>query len=94
VALSGGKDSIVLLYTLHKIFKERPDLEILALTIDEGINGYRANTLSHAIKLTNELGIAHTIRSFDEVFGTTMDALVIKKEHAACTLCGCYARTS
>ncbi len=88
VALSGGKDSVVLLYILHKIFKERPDLEIIALTIDEGIRGYRANTLSHAIKLTNELGIAHTIRSFDDVFGTTMDALVIKKEHAACTLCG------
>lgn len=88
VALSGGKDSVVLLYILHKIFKDRPDLEIIALTIDEGIKGYRANTLSHAIKLTNELGIAHTIRSFEDVFGTTMDALVIKKEHAACTLCG------
>ena len=88
VALSGGKDSIALLYILHKIFKDRPDLEIIALTIDEGIKGYRANTLSHAIKLTNELGIAHTIRSFDDVFGTTMDDLVIKKEHAACTLCG------
>ena len=88
VALSGGKDSIVLLYILHKIFRDRPDLEINALTIDEGIKGYRANTLSHAIKLTNELGIAHTIRSFEDVFGTTMDALEIKKEHAACTLCG------
>jgi len=88
VALSGGKDSIALLYILHKIFKDRPDLEIIALTIDEGIKGYRANTLSHAIKLTNELGIAHTIRSFEDVFGTTMDDLVNIKEHAACTLCG------
>jgi len=88
VALSGGKDSITLLYILHMIFKDRPDLEIFALTIDEGIKGYRANTLSHAIKLTKELGIGHTIRSFEEVFGTTMDELVIKKEHAACTLCG------
>jgi uncharacterized protein (TIGR00269 family) len=88
VALSGGKDSIALLYILHKIFKDRPDLEIIALTIDEGIKGYRANTLSHAIKLTNDLGIKHSIRSFDEEFGITMDALVIKKEHAACTLCG------
>lgn len=88
VAVSGGKDSVVLLYILHKIFKDRPDLEIFAITIDEGIKGYRANTLSHAIKLTNELGIAHTVNSFEEEFGTTMDALVIKKEHAACTLCG------
>jgi uncharacterized protein (TIGR00269 family) len=88
VALSGGKDSIALLYILHKIFTMRPDLEILAITIDEGIKGYRANTLSHAMKLTNELGIKHIIRSFQDEFGTTMDELVTKKEHAACTLCG------
>ncbi|MCZ7403475.1 MAG: hypothetical protein O8C67_00900 [Candidatus Methanoperedens sp.] len=41
VALSGGKDSIALLYILHKIFKNRPDIELLAVTIDEGISGYR-----------------------------------------------------
>jgi uncharacterized protein (TIGR00269 family) len=88
VALSGGKDSIALLYVLHKIFQNRPDLEFMAITIDEGIKSYRVQTLEHAIKLTNELRIKHTIRSFDEEFGTTMDVLVKKKEHAACTLCG------
>jgi len=88
VALSGGKDSITLLYVLHKIFQNRPDLEFMAITIDEGIKSYREQTLEHAIKLTNELGIKHTIRSFDEEFGTTMDVLVTKKEYAACTLCG------
>ena len=88
VALSGGKDSIALLYVLHKIFQDRPDLEFMAITIDEGIRGYREQTLEHAIKLTNELGIKHTIRSFDAEFETTMDKLAAKKEHAACTLCG------
>jgi len=88
VALSGGKDSIALLYILTKIFRNRTDLEFIAITIDEGIRGYREQTLEHAIKLTNELGIKHTIRSFDEGFETTMDKLAAKKEHAACTLCG------
>lgn len=88
VALSGGKDSIVLLYILHKIFLNRPDLEFMAITIDEGIRDYRERTLEHAIKLTDELGIKHTIRSFDEEFETTMDKLAARKEHAACTLCG------
>jgi uncharacterized protein (TIGR00269 family) len=88
VALSGGKDSIVLLYILYKIFKNRPDLEFMAISIDEGIRDYRERTLEHAIKLTDELGIKHTIRSFDEEFETTMDKLAARKEHAACTLCG------
>jgi len=88
VALSGGKDSIVLLYVLHKIFQNRKDLEITAITIDEGIKGYREHTLKHAAELTDELGISHWIRSFKEGFGTTLDELTRKKNHAACTLCG------
>ena len=88
VALSGGKDSIALLYILHKIFRNRPDLEFIAITIDEGIKGYRENTLEHAITLTGELGIGHIIRSFKDEFETTLDALTREKENRACTLCG------
>jgi len=88
IALSGGKDSIALLYILHKIFHNRPDIELMAITIDEGIQGYREHTLSHAIDLTNELGIPHTIRSFQDAFGITLDELTKQKENAACTLCG------
>lgn len=88
VALSGGKDSTVLLYVLHKVFQDRKDLGLLAITIDEGIIGYREHTISLAVKLTDELGIQHAIRSFKEGFGITLDELTRKKEHAACTLCG------
>jgi len=88
VALSGGKDSIALLYVLHKIFYDRPDLEFIAISIDEGIKGYREHTLEHATKLTGELGIRHIIRSFEDEFETSLDALTRNKENAACTLCG------
>ncbi len=88
VALSGGKDSTALLYVLHRIFGKRRDIELSAITIDEGIRGYREKTLSHAVKLTNELEIPHTMRSFEGEFGTTLDELIRKKEAAACTLCG------
>ncbi len=88
VALSGGKDSIALLYILHKIFRSRPDIELSAITIDEGIRGYRENTIKHAEKITGELGIPLTIGSFGDGFGITLDELAVKKEHAACTLCG------
>lgn len=88
VALSGGKDSTALLYILHRVFSNRSDLDIVAVTIDEGIEHYRERTLGHAVKLTGELGIPHTIRSFKDGFGVTLDELTGKKEHAACTLCG------
>jgi uncharacterized protein (TIGR00269 family) len=88
VALSGGKDSTVLLYVLNKIFQNRRDLKISAIAIDEGIKGYREHTLENASKLTNELGIPLTIKSFKEGFGITLDELTHKKEHAPCTLCG------
>lgn len=88
VALSGGKDSIALLYILHKTFKNRPDVELLAITIDEGIKGYREHTIKHAVKLTGELGILHAIKSFEKGFDTTLDMLTQKKQYAACTLCG------
>src|SRR5659263_537650 len=84
VGLSGGKDSIVLLYVLHKIFKNRPDLEFMAITIDEGIKGYRAHTVEHATRFTGELGIKHIIRSFEYEFKTSLDALTREKENAAC----------
>lgn len=88
VALSGGKDSVALLYILHKVFGNRKDLEIIAITIDEGVSGYREHTLEHARNVTSDLGICHIVRSFADGFGTTLDELVLKKANAACTLCG------
>ncbi len=88
VALSGGKDSIVLLHVLHKVFHDRKDIELAAITIDEGIKGYREHTIEHAVNVTHDLGVPHTIMSFRDGFDITLDELTRKKEHAACTLCG------
>jgi uncharacterized protein (TIGR00269 family) len=88
VALSGGKDSTVLLYTLNKIFKNRSDIEFQAITIDEGISGYREHTISYAKKLTTELGINLVIKSFENDFGKTLDKLTREKLTASCSLCG------
>ncbi len=88
VALSGGKDSIALLYVLHKVFRNRPDIELSAITIDEGIRGYREKTIPYAVKLTKELEVPLVIRSFEDEYGMTLDGLKKIKETAACTLCG------
>jgi len=94
VALSGGKDSTVLLYILHKIFSKRRDVELVAITIDEGIAGYRHHTLKIATELTDELGIKHIVRTFEDEFGTTLDELVAKERvMGACSYCGVLRKT-
>lgn len=94
IALSGGKDSAVLLYMLHKIFGPRPDIELVAITIDEGIEGYRKHTLKTAKELTAKLGIRHIIRSFEDEFDITLDEIVSKeREKGACSYCGVLRKT-
>ncbi len=89
VALSGGKDSSAALYIMHKILGERPDIELVAISVDEGINGYRPQSLETAKKLTEKLGVRHIIRSFKEEHGTTMDEIaVMDREKGACSYCG------
>ncbi|MCX9014768.1 MAG: TIGR00269 family protein [Candidatus Methanoperedens sp.] len=88
IGLSGGKDSLVMLYILHKIFHNRPDLKLHAITIDEGISCYREHTIPNAENLTQELGVPLRIYSFKDEFGITLDKLKGEKETAACTLCG------
>lgn len=94
IALSGGKDSAVLLYILHKIFDKRPDIELVAITIDEGIDGYREHTLKTATQLTTKLGVRHIIRSFKDEFGTPLDDIIAKeREKGACSYCGVLRKT-
>ncbi|MFB6182740.1 MAG: hypothetical protein ABEI78_01615, partial [Candidatus Nanohaloarchaea archaeon] len=46
VGLSGGKDSAVLLKQLVDIFGERPDIEIVGVSVHEGIDPYRDESIS------------------------------------------------
>ncbi len=68
VALSGGKDSTALIYVLNKILCNRKDINIFAITIDEGIKGYREDTVKSAQNISEELGIDHIIVSFKVPF--------------------------
>jgi uncharacterized protein (TIGR00269 family) len=89
VALSGGKDSSVTLYVMHKILGKRPDIKIVAISVDEGIEGYRQHSLKAAGILTEMLGIRHIIGSFKDVHGVTMDELAaMDREKGTCSYCG------
>lgn len=90
VAISGGKDSSVTLYLLHKIFSNRRNVELSAFTVDEGIEGYRSSGLEAAVELSQKLGIPHETISFKENFGHTMDEIVSadKGKTVPCSHCG------
>jgi len=91
VALSGGKDSSVALYLVHKIFSKTA--EVHAITIDEGIKGYRENTVKIAKSLCKNLGIEHHILSFEDEIGITMDEIAKRQSQiGTCTYCGIFRR--
>src|SRR4030065_2109270 len=48
VAVSGGKDSLSLLHILAKMERVKPKASLVAVTIDEGIKGYRNEALEIA----------------------------------------------
>ncbi|MCK4811833.1 MAG: TIGR00269 family protein [Methanosarcinales archaeon] len=88
VALSGGKDSSALLYLLNSILAPNRKIKITAITVDEGISGYRAKTIENASNLASDLGIKHTIVSFEDAFERTLDDLLETTPHPPCSICG------
>ncbi len=94
IGLSGGKDSVVLTQILHDTFAEDPRIELVALSIHEGIEGYRDASLEACEELTDDLGIEHVTVSYAEEFGVQMDDVVEDDPEgmAACAYCGVFRR--
>ena len=93
VALSGGKDSTLALYMIKKIFEKHRGFELIAITIDEGIAGYRPVSIKAAKKTCKDLGIEHYITSFQDRFGFTLNSIeAYTQELTPCTYCGVFRR--
>ena len=67
VAISGGKDSAVLLERIHENLGKRRDVTIVGGCVDEGIEGYRPPSLECARDLCEELGIRFETVSYPEL---------------------------
>jgi len=63
VAVSGGKDSLVLLDVLNKMSKTH-NFRLFAVTIDEGIPGYRDEALKIVENFCAQLKIQHKVFSY------------------------------
>jgi uncharacterized protein (TIGR00269 family) len=92
VALSGGKDSLVATMIIHHLVSQHTNHELHAITIDEGIQGYRPATIDIAQKYCTSLGVPHHLVSFKEMLGYTMDEITQKGNLGACTYCGVFRR--
>lgn len=98
VAVSGGKDSISLLHILAKIERDYPKASLVAVSVDEGIAGYRDEALKIATENCKKLGIEHHVISFKELYGFTLDEIVKKirasekSELTPCAYCGVLRR--
>ncbi|KAG5312411.1 CTU1 protein, partial [Acromyrmex insinuator] len=94
IGASGGKDSTVLAYVL-KTLNERYkyELDLFLLSIDEGITGYRDDSLKTVTRNKDDYGIPLKILSYKELYGWTMDSIVAEiGRKNNCTFCGVFRR--
>lgn len=92
VAISGGKDSLTLLYILNKLSKQNPKIKLTAILINEGIANYRDKTIKTAKKFCNKNKIKLNIYSYEKEFGMSLDKMLKVLDVKPCTLCGIFRR--
>ncbi|KAK1759658.1 hypothetical protein QBC47DRAFT_372703 [Echria macrotheca] len=94
IGASGGKDSTVLASVL-KTLNERHNygLDLVLLSIDEGIKGYRDDSLETVKRNAVQYDMPLKVVGYDELYGWTMDQVVetIGKK-GNCTYCGVFRR--
>ncbi len=96
VAVSGGKDSMVLLYLMDKIERQHFDVELTVVHLDEGIKGYSDRARVLVREFTKDLGIRLLEASYAELFKYSIDFIAsLHKEvrvFEPCTYCGVWRR--
>ncbi|VDN36798.1 unnamed protein product [Gongylonema pulchrum] len=94
IGASGGKDSTVLACVLNKLNKKHGyGLDIVLVSIDEGIEGYRDDSLEVVESNKIDYGMPLRILNYKDLYGWTMDDVVKKiGTKNNCTFCGVFRR--
>ena len=91
---SGGKDSTVLAHVVT-LLNARYDygLDLCLLSIDEGISGYRDDSLDTVKRNEKTYGVPLHVFSYKDLYGWTMDEIVAAVgTRNNCTFCGVFRR--
>ncbi|MCJ8305512.1 MAG: TIGR00269 family protein [Nitrosopumilus sp.] len=94
VAVSGGKDSLALLKIINEMALTH-NFRIKAITIDEGIPGYRDEALEIVEKFCEELNVEHKVYAYKDLFELTLDEALDLRENkktSSCSICGTLRR--
>ena len=93
LAVSGGKDSLSMAYIIKKITSSYSTTELLGIIVDEGIPGYRDNSIKAAVKTLEKLDIGYEIGSIEEYYDFKLvDIINEENRSTACTYCGVFRR--
>ena len=95
IGVSGGKDSLALLYIIKTILDEHHRSNLIAITIDEGIKGYRNESLQIVQDFCAKLKVENKILTYKDLFGTDMDEAMIlrpSEKMSSCSICGTFRR--
>ncbi|RCH96173.1 nucleotidyltransferase [Rhizopus azygosporus] len=94
IGASGGKDSTVLAHVM-KTLNDRYDygLDLYLLSVDEGITGYRDDSLETVKRNQQQYELPLKIVSYQELYGWSMDEIVSEVGRKNnCTYCGVFRR--
>ncbi|OBZ84838.1 Cytoplasmic tRNA 2-thiolation protein 1 [Choanephora cucurbitarum] len=94
IGASGGKDSTVLAHIM-KTLNDRYDygLDLYLLSVDEGITGYRDDSLETVKRNQQQYELPLKIVSYQELYGWSMDEIVSEVGRKNnCTYCGVFRR--
>ncbi|MFB6093566.1 MAG: TIGR00269 family protein [Halanaeroarchaeum sp.] len=94
VGLSGGKDSTVLTRILAETFDADPRVELIALSIHEGIEDYRDESLEAAREVATTHDVEHVTVTYEDEYGVRMDEVAAEDplDMAPCAYCGVFRR--
>ena len=93
-AVSGGKDSLSLLHVLKKM-SESHNFKLIAITVDEGIPGYRDEALEIVRNFCNNLDVEYRSYAYKDLFDLTLaESLELRENEktSSCSICGILRR--